>query len=161
MTMPSGTHLSRFFKQLNSLELNLVVIYYHTVCQLPFLISMLMKFNIFCCRCNCGHCSAMPTSANSFCCRESEKVWKVVEEYPKPLKCITCHPGFYGNCLNEYVLQAAYSHFRQMHGRGERQPLHKYVQSSKISCNDYLLSNLILQISFFFGGGGGVRTPLL
>ncbi|ROI15892.1 hypothetical protein DPX16_3793 [Anabarilius grahami] len=60
----------------------------------------------------------MATAEESQCCREVEAYWALVENVTPRLdvQCLTLHPGFEACCLNPYVLQIAYMHFRQEHG---------------------------------------------
>ena len=52
------------------------------------------------CRCVCGHCSIMPTSAECVCCREiSAVVAKIGELGDTGVVCITLHPVFASVCL--------------------------------------------------------------
>ncbi|XP_039540209.1 P2X purinoceptor 7-like [Pimephales promelas] len=68
--------------------------------------------------CLCGKCEAMFSAEESQCCREVDAYWALVENVTPRLdvQCLTLHPGFEACCLNPYVLQIAYMHFRQDHG---------------------------------------------
>ncbi|XP_013409982.1 uncharacterized protein LOC106173401 [Lingula anatina] len=64
--------------------------------------------------CECGHCSAMTTEAESRCCHEIPEVKNRAEE--GGVDCIIMHPGFGQGCLNPYALEIAYLHHRQQYG---------------------------------------------
>ena len=66
------------------------------------------------CRCQCGCCNFMPSSAECVCCKEIDRVVaKIGEATDNSITCITGHPGFESVCLNVWVLQAAYSLYKQ------------------------------------------------
>ncbi|XP_069108909.1 uncharacterized protein [Argopecten irradians] len=67
--------------------------------------------------CRCGNCVAMPTVAESQCCREIERKSQKMEdfEFENDLKCILDHPGFNPVCLNVY-LETAYYQYQQQYG---------------------------------------------
>lgn len=52
------------------------------------------------------------------CCREAAAYWTLVKDVTPRLdvQCVTQHPGFEVCCLNPYVLQIAYMHYRREHG---------------------------------------------
>ncbi|XP_041830022.1 uncharacterized protein LOC121632513 [Melanotaenia boesemani] len=69
--------------------------------------------------CLCGHCQPMSSAEESICCREIPAIWSLVEDlHPQPegITCVGQHPGFSACCLNPWVLQVAYSAFKQEHG---------------------------------------------
>ncbi|XP_011405668.2 PREDICTED: uncharacterized protein LOC105313713 [Amphimedon queenslandica] len=67
--------------------------------------------------CSCTHCVVMQTQRECLCCRAVQKVLdKIHEADDHQVKCITEHPGFAPVCLNIWVLQAAYSQYRQQYG---------------------------------------------
>ncbi|XP_069110939.1 uncharacterized protein [Argopecten irradians] len=69
--------------------------------------------------CRCGNCVAMPTAAESRCCREIERISQKMEDVEleeNDLKCILDHPGFNPVCLNVYVLETAYYQYQQQYG---------------------------------------------
>ncbi len=60
----------------------------------------------------------MVTAEESQCCRELDAHWALVENVTPTLdvQCLALHPGFEACCLNPYVLQIAYMHFRLDYG---------------------------------------------
>ena len=65
--------------------------------------------------CQCDNCH-MPTSIESICCCEMDKVAQKKGQNNTPVNCITEHDGFNSVCLNVWVLQAAYYSYRQDYG---------------------------------------------
>ncbi|XP_010787883.1 centrosomal protein of 162 kDa-like [Notothenia coriiceps] len=76
--------------------------------------------------CTCGYCRAdnLETVQECVCCRELAKVQALNGNHGG--SCITQHPGFEAVCLNEYVLDVAYSYYKQNHGHLNKSP-HEYV----------------------------------
>ena len=73
----------------------------------------------------------MPSQRECICCREVVPVLnKLSEAKDEDLKCITDHPDFSAVCLNVWVLQAAYSQYRQQYGN--------YNATINESVNNYL-----------------------
>ena len=70
----------------------------------------------------------MTTAKESMCCREVDAYWALVDSVTPRLEvqCVTQHPGFEACCLNPYMLQIAYMHFRQEHGPLQANT-HEYV----------------------------------
>lgn len=72
-------------------------------------------------RCQCEVCVIMPTAIECVCCAENNNVQGKMANYHaktgKQLRCITQHPGFHTVCLDEYVLDTAYSHYKQQYGQ--------------------------------------------
>ena len=65
----------------------------------------------------------MSTSEECVCCMEiTEVVGKLNELSDPSAVCITTHPGFSPVCLNVWVLQASYYHYRQEYGTTESPP---------------------------------------
>ena len=64
--------------------------------------------------CACGHCRAMETEIENFCCRDTNKA---LDNYFEGHKCITESEGFKMVCLSKPVLDTALSVFN--HFRGE------------------------------------------
>lgn len=57
----------------------------------------------------------MPKVEESNCCNEVKAVMAKMEE--ENLEgCITTHPGFQSVCLDRWVLQTAYLHYKQDYG---------------------------------------------
>ncbi|KAK3084414.1 hypothetical protein FSP39_013231 [Pinctada imbricata] len=63
----------------------------------------------------------MPTALECLCCGENAhaqaKIGIYKDKTGKQLKCITQHPGFNTVCLDEEVLETAYSHYKQQYGQ--------------------------------------------
>ena len=55
----------------------------------------------------------METNRECVCCKEIPKILEKMSKLEVPVNCITEHPGFDGVCLNVWVLQTAYSQYRQ------------------------------------------------
>ena len=74
----------------------------------------------------------MPTAHESVCCAEISQVWQKVEDQRPEIQmsCITEHPGFQSNCLDVWVLEAAYYAFRQQYG-ADNHTAHEYVDFFK------------------------------
>ncbi|XP_004227445.2 P2X purinoceptor 7-like isoform X1 [Ciona intestinalis] len=60
--------------------------------------------------CQCGLCECMAAAQESVCCREQEQV---SQKMPDSANCITEHKNFDPVCLNEDVLEVAYSTYQQ------------------------------------------------
>ena len=59
-------------------------------------------------RCQCGKCVPMPTSRESVCCCEIDRVMMKKSENGAEIGCIVDCEGFEAVCLNLLVLQTAY-----------------------------------------------------
>ena len=82
-------------------------------------------------RCQCSHCTLMPTYVERVCCTEINEITAKITDANNPsVTCITQHPGFNAVCLNIWVLQAAYYQYRQEYGQS----------SSPLSLNEYVLT---------------------
>lgn len=59
-------------------------------------------------------------------------VWAKVQELESDtaIKCITEHPGFRTVCLDIWVLQTAYFHYRQEHGHMADANVHRFFYYS-------------------------------
>ncbi|XP_057714363.1 P2X purinoceptor 7-like [Corythoichthys intestinalis] len=70
-------------------------------------------------RCTCSNCVAMGTQIESRCCMERPQILTKMEEYrdqtDSALSCMTEHPGFTANCLNQWVLEVAYLQYKQQY----------------------------------------------
>ncbi|XP_054770776.2 uncharacterized protein LOC129278654 [Lytechinus pictus] len=76
--------------------------------------------NNFWCSCS-GDCAPMPIVRECVCCKEIPEVVHKMDSFNGgELDCITNHPGFEGVCLNPWVLETAYFHYRQQYGGGGR-----------------------------------------
>ena len=78
----------------------------------------------------------MQSHRECLCCQEVQVVMnKLSEAGDTQLTCITEHPGFASVCLNIWVLQAAYSQYRQQYGNYNA-PLHESVYNylPKLPC---------------------------
>ena len=74
------------------------------------------------------------------CCHESDMVNYQREELD--LQSITKHPGFEGNCINEYVLETSFWEYLADNGHvGDDEPVHEKV------CKIHLVFIIII---FFF-----------
>ena len=78
-----------------------------------------LNISIF--RCKCGHCIQMDSLDNLLCCYDYDQMKIKVEEWRErapgqEIQCITDHPGFSSGCLDPWVLEIAYSHYKQEHG---------------------------------------------
>ena len=51
----------------------------------------------------------MEKPETSFCCRERGIIFNLAHDHG--LDCITQHPGYDGNCLNEYVVETSFFEF--------------------------------------------------
>lgn len=73
--------------------------------------------------CSCsGGCVAMPVVRESVCCKQIHQIVQKMDAYPHgELDCITEHPGFQTVCLDEWVMETAYLHYRQQYGGQARQ----------------------------------------
>ncbi|KAM7302003.1 putative serine carboxypeptidase CPVL [Ixodes scapularis] len=58
--------------------------------------------------CDCGRCTAMPTTRECFCCRELPQAVR-----KQPAECITVHTDFFKLCLDVAVLAVAYCEVRE------------------------------------------------
>ena len=68
----------------------------------------------------------MEKPETSFCCTERGAIYNLVHDLG--LNCITQHPGYEGNCLNEYVVETSFYEFLEDYGHvGDDEPVHKYV----------------------------------
>ena len=67
----------------------------------------------------------MPTNQQSICCCEVDKGVQKKYEGDSAVSCITDHEGFYGVCLNVWVLQTAYFNYRQRYGVAEEKAIHE------------------------------------
>ena len=75
-------------------------------------------------RCTCGECVSQPSTAESLCCHEVDLVDRQREELD--LMCITKHPGFVGNCINQYVVETSFYEFLANYGHvGDDEPVHE------------------------------------
>lgn len=70
-----------------------------------------LMFSLF--RCQCGNCASMATFRECVCCKEIAPMAAMIESMSVP--CIIQHPGFRTVCLDIYVLQTAYYHYRQQY----------------------------------------------
>ena len=74
--------------------------------------------------CTCGECVPMDDINMCLCCHESDMVNYQREELD--LQCITKHPGFVGNCINEYVLETSFWEYLADYGHvGDDEPVHE------------------------------------
>ncbi len=62
----------------------------------------------------------MPILKESVCCKEIDQVVHKMDEYEDDLNCITDHPGFKAGCLDKWVLDIAYYHYRQDYGNARQ-----------------------------------------
>ena len=84
------------------------------------------NFNIF--RCKCGNCQMMATPRECICCLHTATIRAPVKDRVGTYKCITAHPGFEVNCLNEFVMEHAVKEWRAKNGPiGDEEPAHEYV----------------------------------
>lgn len=58
----------------------------------------------------------------SVCCREIKKLDDLRLTSPEEAECITKHEGFGPNCLNRWVLDAIYCHYRVHYGPQDGSP---------------------------------------
>lgn len=61
----------------------------------------------------------MQSQRECLCCREIQTILNKLSntgDTSSQVRCITEHPGFSSVCLNIWVLQAAYSQYRQHYG---------------------------------------------
>ena len=60
-------------------------------------------------RCTCANCSvALATKPEEcICCKEIDRVGKIMSKVEKEDDCVTLHPGFQDVCLNQWVLEVA------------------------------------------------------
>lgn len=66
----------------------------------------------------------MPSVDESTCCREIGLIDNLVED--QDLQCITQHPGYEGNCLNQYVIETSFYEFLDNYGHvGDDEPIHE------------------------------------
>ena len=74
-------------------------------------------------RCACGNCAAMSTAAENRCCHSYAQIRGLM--LPSQA-CISEHPGFEGNCLNPWVLEASVYEFVFEDGPlGDDQPINE------------------------------------
>ena len=67
----------------------------------------------------------MPTVLECVCCHDIPPILTKMSQLPKPVLCITLHPGFDNVCLNVWVLQTAfYFYFQQYGSRAYHGPIH-------------------------------------
>ena len=79
----------------------------------------------------------MDKPETSFCCKERGVIYNLAHDLG--LNCITEHPGYEGNCLNEYVVETSFYEFLQGYGHvGDEEPVHRYVLSPS-----YEMSNVM------------------
>ncbi|KAJ4944140.1 hypothetical protein JOQ06_024078 [Pogonophryne albipinna] len=76
--------------------------------------------NVEWCTCGCCRADNLETVQECVCCRELAKVQALNGNHEG--SCITQHPGFEAVCLNEYVLDVAYSYYKQNHGHLNKSP---------------------------------------
>ena len=81
-------------------------------------------------RCKCGNCLPMTREAESICCQEidaiaNKNIELVGEELCQAPKCIIEHPGFEGVCLNHWVLETVWYHYKQQYSEPFEGPLHR------------------------------------
>ena len=69
----------------------------------------------------------MPTSRESICFCEVERVVMKKEENASKISCITNHEGFGSVCLNVWVLQIAYYNYRYHYSDAEEKDIHEKV----------------------------------
>ncbi|KAF3861263.1 hypothetical protein F7725_000039 [Dissostichus mawsoni] len=81
------------------------------------------------CTCECCRADNLEAVQECVCCRELAKVQALNGNHGG--SCITQHPGFEAICLNEYVLDVAYSYYKQNHGHLNKSP-HEYVLLDKV-----------------------------
>ena len=68
--------------------------------------------------------SPSPQLQESLCCHEVDLVDRQREELD--LMCITKHPGFVGNCINQYVVETSFYEFLANYGHvGDDEPVHE------------------------------------
>ncbi|XP_064630852.1 uncharacterized protein LOC135495770 [Lineus longissimus] len=85
--------------------------------------------------CICGDkCEVQDVPIENACCHEKEPILRKIEAYNEEhggnIRCITEHPGFQSNCLDVWVLQTAYSHYKQQYRAavdGETNEKYRYV----------------------------------
>ncbi|KAM7312427.1 P2X purinoceptor 7 [Ixodes scapularis] len=71
--------------------------------------------------CDCGRCTAMPTTRECFCCRELPQAVR-----KQPAECIRVHTDFFKLCLDVAVLAVAYCEVREK-GLEHSHELHETV----------------------------------
>ena len=77
----------------------------------------------------------METNRECVCCKEIPKILEKMSKMEVPVNCITEHPGFDGVCLNVWVLQTAYSQYRQHYDTtASSTALHEYVKTGVCLC---------------------------
>ena len=76
---------------------------------------------VYYCKCQCEHCTVMPTATEYLCCREIGHINNMLHDFD------SSHEGFENVCLNVWVLQAAYFSYRQQYGSGQtrQKPVHE------------------------------------
>ena len=67
----------------------------------------------------------MATSRECICCCEIDEIVEKKQENASEIACITDHEGFQSVCLDVWVLQAAYSVYRQRYGDAEETAIHE------------------------------------
>ena len=66
----------------------------------------------------------MEKEEDCICCREFEIMDPIREAYN--VTCITDHPGYERNCLNEHVVETSFYEFLDYHGHvGDEKPIHE------------------------------------
>ena len=77
----------------------------------------------------------METNRECVCCKEIPKILEKMYKLEVPVNCFTEHPGFDGVCLNVWVLQTAYSQYRQHYDTtASSTALHEYVKIGVCLC---------------------------
>lgn len=95
------------------------VIHYNCISTITWFCYVMndILFCLYFYRCSCGHCTQMPTTKETVCCRDVTQVNCIRQEEEGDIGCIVDHPGFDAVCLNEHVLRAAYNCYRFQYGR--------------------------------------------
>lgn len=82
-------------------------------------------------RCTCEKCEISETPEENMCCSEKGPIRQKIEQFNSDhggsILCITEHPGFASNCLDVWVLQTAYLHYKQQYRTGVDGETNEYV----------------------------------
>jgi hypothetical protein len=97
--------------------------------------SSFVKFISLYCRCTCGNCQVLPKRVECVCCRSIDRYREKLAEVGEgenEKDCITDHDGFDPVCINQYVLETAWLHYKQQYGRnaytnGPKHKLRRHV----------------------------------
>jgi hypothetical protein len=84
-------------------------------------------------RCVCGKCEIMETPVENACCKEKDPIARTIQEFNEDhggnIRCIMEHHGFQSNCMDVWVLQTAYMHYKQQYRGGFDGETNEYVYS--------------------------------